>query len=64
MPKNMTKYDVYREAIDTAKDELERAERNLMLVDPELTVWAAHEVVAKKEKLNALIGLAKKELTV
>lgn len=63
MPKNMTKYDVYREAIDTAKDELERAERNLMLVDPELTVWAAHEVIAKSEKLNALIGLAKKELT-
>lgn len=63
VPKNMTKYDIYREAIETAKDELERAERNLMLVDPELTVWAAHEVIAKQEKLNILIQLAKKELT-
>jgi len=35
----------------------------LKIVDPEFTVWAAHEVIAKKEKLNALIRRAKKELT-
>jgi hypothetical protein len=58
----MTKYDIYRKAIETAKAELEQAERNLEIVEPALTVWAAHEVVAKKEKLNVLLGLAKKEL--
>jgi len=60
----MTNHDIYQRAIETAKAELEQAERNLELVEPELTVWAAHEVIAKREKLNALIGLAKKELTV
>lgn len=58
----MTKHDVYVSAIQTAKFELEQAERNLEIVDPPLTVWAAHEVVAKREKIDALIKIAKKEL--
>lgn len=58
----MTKHDIYISAIETAKAELEQAERNLELVDPPLGVWAAHEVVAKREKVDALIRMAKKEL--
>ncbi len=58
----MTKHDIYQKAIEAAKLELAQAERNLELVDPPLTVWAAHEVVAKQEKLNALFQLVKKEL--
>lgn len=61
MRENMTKYDIYIAAIETAKAELRQAEQNLELVDPALTVWAAHEVIAKREKLYALIRLAKKE---
>ena len=58
----MTKHDIYQKAIESAKTELAQAERNLELVEPVLTVWAAHEVVAKREKVDALIRLAKKEL--
>ena len=58
----MTKYDIYISAIETAKSELAQAERNLELVEPVLTVWAAHEVVAKREKVDALIRLAKREM--
>lgn len=58
----MTKHDIYQKAVKIAKDELRQAEQNLELVDPPLTVWAAHEVIAKREKVNALIRLAKKEL--
>ena len=57
----MTKLDIYVKAIETAKTELAQAERDLELVEPALTVWAANEVIAKREKVNALIRLAKKE---
>ena len=57
----MNKYDLYQKAIESAKAELEQAEQNLELVDEELQMWAIAEVLAKREKLNALIKLAKKE---
>lgn len=58
----MTKQEIYKIAIENAKKELKWAEQNLKEVDIELESWAIYEVLAKKEKINALIRAAKKEL--
>lgn len=58
----MTKQEIYKIAIENAKKELKWAEQNLKEVDIELESWAIYEVLAKREKINALIRAAKKEL--
>ncbi len=60
----MTKLDIYKAAIETAKAELEIAEQNMRYAEPELLAYAIINLTAKKEKLNGLIQLAKKELVV
>jgi hypothetical protein len=60
----MTKLDIYKAAIETAKEELEIAEQNMRYAEPELLTYAIINLTAKKEKINGLIRLAKKELVV
>jgi len=57
----MTKKDIYLRAIDAAKAELRQAERNLDNAEHEFVVAAVYEILAKMERLNVLIRLAKEE---
>ncbi|HHW03388.1 MAG TPA: hypothetical protein GXX35_11390 [Thermoanaerobacterales bacterium] len=58
----MTKSESWQLQIEKAKIELALAEQDLKNAEPDFVVAAAHEVTAKQEKLNALIGRAKKEM--
>lgn len=57
----MTKKDIYLRAIDAAKAELRQAERNLDNAEHEFVVAAVYEILAKMERLNVIIRLAKEE---
>jgi hypothetical protein len=58
----MEKKEMWQILIDKAKIELALAEQDLQNAEPDFVVAAAYEVVAKREKLNALLHRAKKEL--
>lgn len=58
----MTKSESWQLQIEKAKIELALAEQDLKNAEPDFVVAAAYEVVAKREKLNALLGRAKKEM--
>jgi len=60
----MRRLDIYITAVENAKSELRQAEQNLKVVDTELESWAIAEVMAKREKINALVRAAKKEMAV
>lgn len=57
----MTKTDIYLSAIETAKQELRQAEQNLQYAEPEFITAAVLDLAAKREKLNVLLRMAKKE---
>ncbi|AYO30239.1 hypothetical protein D2962_06050 [Biomaibacter acetigenes] len=57
----MEKREIWQMIIDKAKLELTLAEQDLQNAESDFVVAAAYEVVAKREKLNALICRAKKE---
>lgn len=46
--------------IRLAIDELHQAEENFRFAEPDFITAAAYEVAAKREKLNALIKMAKR----
>ncbi len=59
----LTKYDIWQLAVDRAKQELAFAESELNNAETDFVLAAAEAVIAKREKLNAVIRRAKRELT-